>query len=90
VKQGVIRKEEGKRKKEKGKRKGEKRKRGGKGKYGGVGGIIKKDEYRDGILGHQFTVPPTGGFYGNPYSYLVLKILTKKSAKQEFFMNSIL
>jgi hypothetical protein len=30
-----------------------------------------------------FTVPSTGGFYRKPYSSLVLKNLTEKSAKQE-------
>jgi hypothetical protein len=40
-----------------------------------------------------FTVHSTGGFSRKPYSSLVLKILTKKYAKQEnasLFMNSIL
>jgi hypothetical protein len=40
-----------------------------------------------------FWVPSTGGFKRKPYSSLVLKILSKKSAKKEnsgLFMNSIL
>jgi hypothetical protein len=39
-----------------------------------------------------FTVPSIGGFYRKPYVYQVLKILTKKSEKQEnssLFMKSI-
>jgi hypothetical protein len=35
------------------------------------------------LLRELFTVPSTGEFYRKPYSSLVLKNLTEKSAKQE-------